>query len=365
MPKIKNDDSLVRHFSPAWFAASMGTGGLANLIYQLSNNLEFLKIIAYILWGLNAIMFISFLIPWILRWFLHIDRLMEDMRHPVMSNFFVTMPVAAIILATNFLTMGGSFLSTDFIYDLSLILWIFGITTTLILSIYVTYNMVASDGITPEVANFSWFITPVASVVVPMLGNPLVGHYMMFNPELAKFINLMDLSFFGIGMLLFLILSAIVLNRFIFHKLPHIMMLPTFWIILGPIGVGTISLFGLASVNASIGYLLSPNTFQVLGVILWGFGFWAFGIVIFITAKYLFSGKLPFTLSWWAFIFPLVAYTLSSLLVYHYTNSTFIYIYTIFLTLVLISLWLLTLIQTIIGIYTKKLLLPAKPIKQE
>ncbi len=24
---------IIRHFSPAWFAASMGTGGVANLLY--------------------------------------------------------------------------------------------------------------------------------------------------------------------------------------------------------------------------------------------------------------------------------------------------------------------------------------------
>ena len=49
---------LVKHFSPAWFAMVMGTGGLANLLYQLSSGLGFLKPLALILFWLNIVLFI-------------------------------------------------------------------------------------------------------------------------------------------------------------------------------------------------------------------------------------------------------------------------------------------------------------------
>ncbi len=359
MSETKNTKMIIRHFSPAWFAASMGTGGLANLLYQLENNSQLLKTIAQILGVLNLIMFISFLIPWILRWVFHLDKLKEDIKHPIMSNFFVTMPVAGIILGTNFFIMGKDYFSMPFITTLSLVFWCIGVILALILGIFITYNMMMSENMKPEITNFSWFITPVASIVIPLLGNMLVKYYVFINLPLAKFINLINLNFFGIGFTLFIILSSIVLHRFIYYKMPPAMVLPTFWIILGPIGVGTISLMGLADTNVLLGLLQSSDSIKLLAMIFWGFGLWAFGLISLVTIKYLKQGKIPFSLSWWAFIFPLAAYSLSSLIIYQYTKVQFIFIFTIILIILLVIIWVITLIRTIIGIANGKLLIPA------
>nr|WP_245523276.1 hypothetical protein [Thermodesulfobium narugense] len=46
----ENDfNSLIKHFSPAWFASVMGTGGFVNVLYILSAHFGFLKIIAQFL----------------------------------------------------------------------------------------------------------------------------------------------------------------------------------------------------------------------------------------------------------------------------------------------------------------------------
>ncbi len=354
----KNSNLIVRHFSPAWFAASMGTGGFANLLYQLGENNELLKIGGEVLWIINIIMFIVFLIPWGLRWFLHFDKLLEDLKDPIMSNFFVTMPVAALILGTNFFLMGGGLMNPSIMAFLNLIIWIFGTVLALILSVYVMYNMMFLDDVHPNVTNFAWFIAPVASIVVPLLGNMLVKYYFNINLSLAKFINIIDLSFFGIGIILFIILASIVLNRFIYHKMPHVMALPTFWIILGPIGIGTIALMGLGDVNQMLGYILDAGIIKILAIIFWGYGFWAFGLIILISLKYLKTEQMSFSLSWWAFIFPLASYTLSSLNVYQYTQVITIFYYTIFLTICLSLIWLFTFIKTLIGIFNAKLLIP-------
>lgn len=88
---------------------------------------------------------------------------------------------------------------------------------------------------------------------------------------------------------------------------------PTFWIILGPIGVGTLSLMGIADSSKLLGLISSVDAIKMLSLILWGFGLWAFVLTLAITIKYMRNDGVPFTLSWWAFIFPLAAYTLSSL----------------------------------------------------
>lgn len=356
--KSKNNNSLVRHFSPAWFAASMGIGGFANLLYQIAPGNMFFEILGQILWVINTILVGVLIVPWVLRWIIHFDKLSEDLKHPVMSNFFVTMPVAGIILATNFLLMGRNYFSMQFLMNMSLVIWIFGVVLALLFSVYITFNMMMSDTIHPNLTNFSWFIAPVASIIVPLLGNSLVKYYIGSNIQLANLINIIDLTFYGIGFVLFIILSSIVINRFIFHKMPHAMVLPTFWIILGPIGVGAISLMGLADANVALGFLLSTETIKLFAVIFWGFGLWAFGLILLITLKYLKNGEIPFSLSWWAFIFPLGAYSLASLSIYNYSHIKIIFVYTIILTILLSIIFIITFIKTIIGIVNKKLISP-------
>jgi len=357
---MANNKLIIRHFSPAWFAASMGTGGMANLFYLLSNSYQWLKTVAYALFAINAVMFIVFLIPWILRWFLHFEHLNKDIKHPMMSNFFVTMPVAAMILAMNVLAMGQGIFSLSFTMNFGLFFWFFGIVLSLGLSVYVSYNMMVSESIHPDITNFSWFITPVASIIIPLLGNSLVKYYVGTHPEFAAFINLMDLSFYGIGFILFIILSGILINRFFLHKMPPSMMLPTFWIILGPIGIGVVALMSVADINVMLGYISSAGTLKILALILWGFGFWAFGLILLVSVKYLKNGKIPFSLSWWAFIFPLVAYGLSGISVYQYTQIQFVFIYTLIVTGLLLLLWILTFIKSVIGVIDKSLLIPKK-----
>jgi tellurite resistance protein TehA-like permease len=226
--------------------------------------------------------------------------------------------------------------------------------------------MVVKEKIEPEFINFSWYIPPVATIVVPLLGNMVAKSYIYSNINYARAINFTDIIFFGIGLSLFVLLNSILLNRFIVHKLPGSITTPTFWIILGPIGVGTISLFGLADVSASLN-IIETSGLQVIdfmGAIFWSFGVWTFLLVILITLRYLKSERsIPFTLSWWAFIFPLAAYTLSSFTIFQYCKVQYVYWYTVALATLLAFLWILTFISTIHGTLSGRYLFPQKANK--
>lgn len=353
-----NLSNVVKHFSPAWFAAVMGTGGTANVLFALSGSMHFLKPVSIGLWWLNILLFILFIGPWTARWFIHFDKLKDDLKHPVISNFFVTMPVGGIILGTNFFIMGKNYFSMHFIIGLGMIFWTFGVLTALAFGVYVIFNMMITDNIGPESTNFAWFITPVASIVIPLLGNMLVSAFVNNNKGLAELINIIDICFFGIGFLLFLILSSILIGRFINYKMPHSMAVPTFWIILGPVGVGTVSLLGIADASKALGLISDIGSLKLLALILWGFGLWAFILTIAVTLKYMKNEKIPFSLSWWAFIFPMAAYTLSGLNVYQYTGIQLFRIYSLILALLLMFLWIVTFIKSLAGTLNCRLLIP-------
>ncbi|MGP8079959.1 MAG: C4-dicarboxylate ABC transporter [Dehalococcoidales bacterium] len=349
---------IVKHFSPAWFACVMGTGGLANLLYQLSSGLGFLKPLALILFWLNIVLFIMIFIPWLLRWFMHFKPLVSDLRHPMISNFFVTMPAAAVVLGTNFFLIGKEYFARGFIDGLGLTFWIIGGILTLAISVFVMFNAFSQDQIDVEHVNFAWFIPPVVCAVLPLLGKSLVNVYLVVNIGLARSINLVDLVFYGISMTLFIILASVILNRFVFHKLPKDSLLPTFWIILGPVGLGSAALIDLADSAKLLNLIGSVDTLKLIAIIIWGFGLWALLLTIVITCYYLRRGQIPFTLSWWAFIFPLAAYALAGYSIYNYTGIKLVYGYTLFLAVILAFLWIITAVNTVIGVIKNKLLFP-------
>jgi len=359
----KATHSLVRHFSPAWYASVMGTGGLANVLYLFGAEVAFLRPVATALWWLNVLLFLAFIGPWVARWFLHFDKLTEDLKHPMMSNFFATMPVGALILGTNFFLMGRSYFSMPFIAGLGVVLWIFSVVAILFFGVVVIYNMIVSEAMPPEIVNFSWFITPVASIVVPLLGNPLVRYYAAANPDVARLINLVDISFYGIGMMLFLIVGSIVFNRLIHHQMPHPMMAPTFWIILGPIGVGTVSLMGIADVSKLLGLIESTSGVYLLSLVLWGFGIFAFVLTLMVNGRYLREAGIPFSLSWWAYIFPLAAYTMSAYNVAVYLHLASVLWYAALLGALLVVLWVMVFARSLVATVRGELLYPKVPKK--
>ncbi|KLU62835.1 potassium-tellurite ethidium and proflavin transporter [Peptococcaceae bacterium CEB3] len=355
----------VRHFSPAWFAAIMGTGGFANILYLWGNLWPPSKALGLILAWLNALLLILFLIPWILRWFTHFDQLKQDLNHPVMGNFFVTMPIGIVIVATNAALMGGHFLGPQFVFIAAWIAWLIGIIGALLLSVYVAYRSLSSEQTPPQALNFAWLITPVANIGVPLIGNPLVGMLKQAGSGAAKTVLLLNLSFYGIGFFLFLFIGAMVLSRLVRHSLPPAAMAPTFWITLGPIGVGTVTLMGLADTAKSLGLLPSADTAYLLAAIFWGFGFWGLGIALTLSWRYLKRGGIPFSLSWWAFIFPLVAYTMASQKIAAYFSSALILVYAALLTLLLAFLWLITFVRSSGGALTGKLFQPQPELKAQ
>lgn len=68
------------------------------------------------------------LVPWVLRWILRFDYARRDLHYPIATNFFVTMPVATVILGTNLQVVWGGFLDPGTLFALTLTCW--GVAST-------------------------------------------------------------------------------------------------------------------------------------------------------------------------------------------------------------------------------------------
>jgi C4-dicarboxylate transporter/malic acid transport protein len=354
----------VRNFSPAWFAAVMGTGGLADVIYGWGKNLPWVQDVAIAFATATALLFVVLLVPWTWRWLGHADAARGDLDHPLLGNFYVTMPVAAMIVALDADATASRWLGSQTLYVVVLTGWLIGVVGVTALAIYIGFTLMRQDGPAPHFINFSWLLTPVAAIVIPLLGNPLTAMLIGRHSVWAGSVHLVDLAFYGMGLVLFVLMAAFVIGRLLQHSMPDAEAAPTFWISLGPIGVGTLGLMGLADASRALHLLASVGTLDVLAVALWGFGIWALGIAVAVTVHHARRGGIPFSLSFWAFTFPLAAYALSTMRIAAYLQVPGILWYARLLSILLVVLWVYAATGTLIGLSAGTLFAPrpAQPV---
>jgi len=348
----------VRHFSPAWFAAVMGTGGLADVIYAWGGSLPWARGVGVAFAVVTYVLFLTLLVPWVWRWLGHADAARRDLDHPLLGNFYVTMPVAAMIVALDADLTSGTWLGPAALYVITLVGWLIGVVGVAALAIYIGFTLMRQEGPAPNFVNFSWLLTPVAAIVIPLLGNPLTAMLLMRHSPWAGTVHLVNLAFFGMGLMLFMLMAAFVIGRLLQHSMPGADAAPTFWISLGPIGVGTLGLMGLADASHALHLVTSVGALDVLAVALWGFGIWALGIATAVTLHHLRRGGIPFSLSFWAFTFPLAAYALSTMHVAAYLHAPGIIWYAGLLSVLLVLLWIFAAIGTLVALFAGRLFVP-------
>ncbi|MFA6807490.1 MAG: C4-dicarboxylate ABC transporter, partial [Eubacteriales bacterium] len=216
---------------------------------------------------------------------------------------------------------------------------------------YTTFRMMKVEiSPKPETMNFSWIMAPIANMAVLLIGNPVLNQTIKFYPDKALTVLLLNLVLLGIGFFLFIFISAIIFVRLAQYSLPPAETTPSFGIFLSAVGLAVSAIIDSAKNALSMGLLVSTDLSFLSATVIWGFGFWIVGIVIIICIYQTAKGGIPFSLGWWAFIFPLAAYTLSSLKVSVIFNTPFSLGYTAFLSILLFVLWLYTIINTIKGI---------------
>ncbi len=329
---------VIKNFTPSWFASVMGTGILAMTSLFYSQYVPILKNLAYILFYFNVILFFVLLIPWVLRWIFFKKEALNDLKHPVLSNFYATIAIAMLVLAADFIVIGKNIKMGE-------IFWFVGTLGTIFFSILTLYTMFRGEHVKLDHINPAWFIPPVGLIVIPIAGSLIIPHVSGMVQEFVIFLNYFG---WGSGFFIYLALLAITMYRFILHRpLPNTLA-PTIWINLGPIGVGTIALINLIK-NSS--FVVVKEPFFVFGFLFWGFGIWWVIMAIVMTVHYIKRLKLPYAMSWWAFTFPLGAYVAASHTISSLFGIQLIDYIGFALYWLLVIFWLVTFAKTFIHAY--------------
>jgi len=336
----------------------MGTGGLANILYQWQN--EFLGglTLSLVIAALADILYFLVLVPWVIRWISFFEYAQRDLHHPVAGNFFVTMPVATIIVGTNIYTIWSQYLGGSITFMLTAIAWIIGVVGVAFFSFYTTFRIIqVEEAPKPETTNFSWIMAPIANMATLLLGNSVLILSLSHRPTWSMSILMVNIIMLGIGFFLFIFISAVIFVRLIQHALPPAELTPSFGILLSAVGLAVIAIIDIAKSAQNLGILTSVELAYLGAGIIWGFGVWVIGITVLISIYYVRRGGIPFGLGWWAFIFPLAAYTIATQKIASVFPSSLSWGFSAFLTLFLVLLWSYVFLKTLVSAFSGSLFL--------
>lgn len=308
--------SRMRDLHPGWFAAVMGTGIVAVASDGNPGGLAALQpaghalgiALAVLTYALGAVLLVAYAV----RWVRHTDACRADLRHPVLGAMHATLPAGLLVLSVMTTAVGPRFLPTSVSLPLAGTLLALGAVTGLVLGVAFTYTLFTGEVAAASV-NGGWFIPPVVTIIIPVAAAALVPHA---GAQGARLLLALGYATFGMGFVLFLLTMGLLFARLVLHPLPPAALAPTVWIALGPVGVGALAALALARampvvVPGAAAVVATPSL--LFASALWGFGVWWLAVAAALLVRYLRAGGLAFHLGWWAFTFPLGAFTVATL----------------------------------------------------
>nr|WP_221380805.1 TDT family transporter [Actinoplanes polyasparticus] len=334
-------------FGPNWFASVMGTGIVAVAAATLPVHLPGLHAFATVMWLLATLLLATVIVAFARRGTTH-------GADPVLVQFWGAPPMALMTVGAGTLLLGpGSIAVTA-----SFVLWSAGTVLGLIVAVAVPYRMMTRPGTAPDAAFGGWLMPVVPPMVSAATGALLVPHV----PD-GRDLLLVCYALAGISLIASLVVITQIWTRLVNHQVGAARMVPTLWIVLGPLGQ-SVTAFHLLGRSAE-GVLpdLYASGAQMLavlyGVPVLGFAlFWA-ALATAITVRTARDG-LPFSLTWWSFTFPVGTVVTATGGLATRTGSPVLTVLAVTLFAVLLTAWAIVATRTLRGV-RQKTLWPAAP----
>lgn len=306
---MSEEQARIRFFPISFFSTVMGLTGFAIAVLRAEEILGLPAGAGQVLVWLAAAVFVMLTAVYAAKVARFPAEVEKELNHPIKLSFFPTISISLVLLSIAFRSAQP---------ELSFILLAIGAPLQLGFTLFVMSRWIGHTHFEIQHSNPSWFIPVVGNILVPVAG-------------MAHGLNEISWFFFSIGLVFWLVLLTIIMNRVIFHHPLPEKLLPTFFILIAPPAVGFISYVKLTG------------------------GLDGFARVLFYTALFtvLLLGALQkkfrgikFFLSWWAYSFPTAAITMASMLMFHQTGNAFFGWLSWLLLALLTGIILLLLIRT-------------------
>ncbi|MFP4208384.1 MAG: SLAC1 anion channel family protein [Wenzhouxiangella sp.] len=256
------------------FASVMGTCGLGLVWHVVEARWQLPPVVSGALTAAAAALLVILLAAYGFKALRYRERVMAELRHPVRINFLPAIAINLILLGI---------LSRPWLEAVSNVLWMVGAGLQLVLTVVIVTVWLNSER-PPNSLNPAWFIPAVGNVLVPVASVP------------AGF-ELTGWFFFSIGLFYWTILGTLVFYRLVIGDALEPAMRPTLAILMAPPAV------------AFLAWLQLGDGLGGIGLVLYFIALLNFLLLIPQVPGFL---KLPFFPSWWAYTFPLAAFTVAT-----------------------------------------------------
>jgi C4-dicarboxylate transporter/malic acid transport protein len=341
---------MFRDLGPNWFATIMGTGIVANAAAILPVHVTGLHTAALAVWALAALALIALTAAWAVHWIRHRDRAVAHAANPVMAQFWGAPAMALMTVGTGTLLLGRDWIGVRAAVDADWVLWGAGTALGLVTACWIPYLMMTRHSIAPGSAFGGWLMPVVPPMVSAANGALLIPHLAAGQGRLTMLLGCY--AMFGISLIAsVIIITQIWSRKIMYHHGPAIMM-PTMWIVLGPLGQSITAAGNLAGVAGTVlprPYPAGAGVFALLyGVPTWGFAMLWLALATAVTVRTARRG-LPFGLTWWSFTFPVGTVVTGTISLAARTGSEALRGASVLLFVLLAAAWLVVAARTAAG----------------
>ncbi|OQJ61479.1 TDT family transporter (plasmid) [Clavibacter michiganensis subsp. michiganensis] len=296
---------IVSNLTPNWFASIMGTGIITVAAASLPLQFPGLRIAATVVWAIAAVLLVALTVATVLHWIRYRSTAAGHHLNPVISHFYGAPPMAFLTVGAGTLLLGKDWIGLPAAVAIDWVLWTIGTIGGLLTAVLVPYLAFTRHENKPDSAFGGWLMP----IVPPMVSASTGALLLPYAPagQARETLLWSCYGFFGLSLITSLVVITLIWNRLAQHKVGAAGMVPTLWIVLGPVGQSITAVNLLASnaptvVDASIARALLVVAL-VCGFAMLGFALLWTVIALAITVRTA-REHLPFSLTWWSFTFP-------------------------------------------------------------
>ncbi|HUB21015.1 MAG TPA: TDT family transporter [Streptosporangiaceae bacterium] len=360
LKELEHPHDMFRDLGPNWYASVMGTGIVAIAGAGLPVHVPGLRVFATAVWVLAAAALIALTAAWAVHWIQYPDRARAHACNPVMAQFWGAPPMALLTVGTGTLILGQRWLGPVAAVDADWVLWLSGTVLGLVTTCWIPYLMMTRHHISADAAFGGWLMPVVPPMVSAATGALLIPHVASAQGRLT--LLLACYAMFGVSLFASVIIITQIWSRLVLQKVGSAVMVPTLWIVLGPLGQSATAAGNLGTQAAHVvqaPYAAGAAVFALLyGLPVWGFAMMWLALATAITIRTVRHG-LPFALTWWSFTFPVGTCVTGTIALAARSNSEALRGASVVLFALLLAAWLIVAVRTARGSITGQVFRPA------
>jgi C4-dicarboxylate transporter/malic acid transport protein len=356
---LEHPRDIWAHLTPNWFASVMGTGIVAVAAASLPEQFPGLRGAATGVWALAAVMLIALSVLTALHWLCHPATARGHAGDAVAGHFYGAVPMAMLTVGAGTLLLGRDWIGARAAIDADWALWLAGTAGGLVCAAAIPYLLFTRQQTAPDSAFGGWLMPVVPPMVSASTGALLIPYAQPGQERLTLLVCCY--AMFGLSLVPSIVVITLIWSRLAVHKVGPARMVPTLWIVLGPLGQ-SVTAANLLGGNA---HLAVPGpyagAFEAFGVVyglpVLGFALLWAAIATAVTVRTAVE-HLPFSLTWWSFTFPIGTCVTGTTALAGHTGSAVLRTAAGVFYLVLVGAWAVVAVRTARGAYRGGLFLP-------